>query len=218
LALAIGRIAEPTRLRRASIDAPCYHRDDDRRKAMSRIDDLREKLGGAHPRAATKVKPYLEPLLQGFIANAPFLVMATSNEAGDCDASPKGGLPGFVRIVDDRTLLIPDLGGNRLFQGYQNFESNPKVGLVFMIPGMDVTVRVNGRVSVAEHDELTAMGLAPQTHFSDDNTRLVQGIRVSIDEAYFHCPRSFQFADLWNTETIAANRQRSLKDLAPIPN
>jgi predicted pyridoxine 5'-phosphate oxidase superfamily flavin-nucleotide-binding protein len=78
---------------------------------MSRIDDLREKLGGAHPRAATKVKPYLEPLLQGFIANAPFLVMATSNEAGDCDASPKGGLPGFVRIVDDLSDIPPSVRG-----------------------------------------------------------------------------------------------------------
>lgn len=180
---------------------------------MSRIDALREQLGGTHPAAAKKVKDHLDSYVQGFIRSSPFAVMASSNAEGDCDASPKGGLPGFVKIVDERTLLIPDLGGNRLFQSYQNFESNPKAGFVFMIPGMDVTVRVNGRVRVAEAEELEAMGIAPETRMRDDNTTLVQGLMLAVDEAYFHCPRSFQFADLWNTETIQANAGRSFKEL-----
>ncbi|MEQ8858824.1 MAG: pyridoxamine 5'-phosphate oxidase family protein [Pseudomonadales bacterium] len=180
---------------------------------MSRIDTLRETLGGAHPRAATKVKDHLEPYVQGFIRRSPFAVMATSNADGDCDASPKGGKPGFVRIIDERTLLIPDLGGNRLFQSFQNFESNPKAGFVFMIPGMDVTVRVNGRVRVVDAAEVDALGGAVETHFVDANTRLIQGLLLSVDEAYFHCPRSFQFAELWNAETIEANAALSLKDL-----
>jgi uncharacterized protein len=182
---------------------------------VSRIAELREELGGAHPRAAVKVKDYLEPYVQGFIAHAPFLVMATGDANGNCDASPKGGRPGFVKILDERTLLIPDVGGNRLFQGYTNFESNPKVGIVFMIPGSDITARVNGRVDVLEREQLERMNLSPEVMYTDDNTRLVQGIRVTVDEAYFHCPRSFQFAELWNTETIAANRKRTLKDMAP---
>jgi uncharacterized protein len=180
---------------------------------MSRIDTLREQLGGAHPVAATKVKDHLEPMLRGFIARAPFAVMATSNADGDCDASPKGGLPGFVKVLDERTLLIPDIGGNRLFQGYQNIESNPKVGLVFMIPGMDVTVRVNGRVEVLEADALAERDVHGDVHKPDGNAGLIQGLKLSIDEAYFHCPRAFQFADLWNTDTIAANTGVSLKDL-----
>lgn len=98
--------------------------------------------------------------------------MACSNAEGDCDASPKGGLPGFIKVLDDRTLLIPDVGGNRLFQGFQNFETNAKAGLVFMIPGVDVTVRVNGRVQVIEPGELTAIRIKPEVHSPDDNAGL----------------------------------------------
>lgn len=180
---------------------------------MSRIDQLREELGGAHPVAATKVKDHLEPIVRGFIEAAPFLVMASSNGSGDCDASPKGGTPGFVKVLDDRTLLIPDIGGNRLFQGYENFETNPKVGLLFMIPGMNVTARVNGRVAVIDRDAVEAMIGEPEVRFTDDNTQLVQAVRVAIDEAYLHCPRAFQFAELWDADTIADNRGRSLKSL-----
>jgi predicted pyridoxine 5'-phosphate oxidase superfamily flavin-nucleotide-binding protein len=180
---------------------------------MSRIDQLREELGGAHPVAATKVKDHLEPIVRGFIEAAPFLVMASSSGDGDCDASPKGGKPGFVKVLGERTLLVPDIGGNRLFQGYQNFETNPKVGLVFMIPGMNVTARVNGRVDVLDRDAVESLVGSPEVCFTDDNTRLIQAIRVSIDEAYLHCPRAFQFAALWDADTIAANSTRSLKSL-----
>jgi PPOX class probable FMN-dependent enzyme len=179
----------------------------------SRIDELREALGGSSERAATKVKDHLEPYVQAFIENAPFAVMSSSDAEGNCDASPKGGLPGFIKVVDERTLLVPDIGGNRLFQTYQNFESNPKVGLLFLIPGMDVTVRVNGRTRLLEPDSLDERGVEPELNWSDHNSGLVQGILLDIDEAYFHCPRSMQFANLWDTETIEANRQRSLKSL-----
>lgn len=184
---------------------------------MSRIDALRIELGGAHPVAEKKVKDHLEPYVQAFIEQAPFAVMASSNSNGDCDTSPKGGLPGFVKVLDERTLLIPDIGGNRLFQSYQNFESNPKAGFLFMIPGMDVTVRVNGRVRVVEPDELKTMGIKPELLNPDGNAGLIQGLVLEVDEAYFHCPRSFQFAELWNTDTIAANRKRSIKDLKAAP-
>lgn len=181
---------------------------------MSRIDQLRETLGGAHPLAAKKVKDHLEPYVQGFIKHAPFAVMASSSADGDCDASPKGGHPGFIKVIDDKTLLIPDIGGNRLFQSYQNFESNPKAGLVFMIPGMDVTARVNGRIELVEPEDLAERGIQPEIHNPDDNAGLVQGILLHVDEAYFHCPRSFQFAKLWNTETISQNAGLSIKSLA----
>ena len=185
---------------------------------MSRIDQLRETLGGAHPRAKTKVKGALDGYLQGYIANSPFAVMSSSNGDGDCDASPKGGLPGFIKVLDERTLLVPDIGGNRLFQSYQNFESNPKGGLVFMIPGVDSTARVNGRVELIEPEQLAERGIAPEVLDPDGNSGLVQGILVHVDEAYLHCPRSFKFAALWDTDTIEENRSLSLKDLrATIP-
>jgi uncharacterized protein len=182
--------------------------------SMSRIDTLRTELGGPHPLAETKVKDHLEPFVRAFIAHSPFVVLASSNAAGDCDASPKGGKPGFVKVLDERTLLIPDVGGNRLFQSYQNFESNPKAGLVFMIPGTEVTVRVNGRIELIEQAGLAQRGISAEVMYTDANSELVQGFLLHVDEAYFHCPRSFRFADLWNTATIEVNAKRSLKDLA----
>jgi uncharacterized protein len=184
-----------------------------REAAMSRVDELRDELGGVHPLAESKVKDHLEPFVRKFIANSPFAVLATSSADGDCDASPKGGTPGFVKVLDEHTLLLPDVGGNRLFQSYENFESNPKAGLLFMIPGTDVTVRVNGRVEIVDRERLVTLGVAPELSYSDANSTLVQGIVLRVDEAYFHCPRSFLFADLWNTDTIEANAKRSLKDL-----
>ena len=96
---------------------------------------------------------------------------------------------------------------------FQNFENNPKVGFLFMIPGMDVTARVNGRVRVVEPDELATIGVTPEVLNPDGNAGLIQGLMLMADEAYFHCPRSFQFAELWNTDIIAMNRKRSIKDL-----
>ncbi len=180
---------------------------------VSRIEELREELGGAHPLAVNKVKDHLEPYVRAFIENAPFAVMASSNADGDCDASPKGGLPGFIKVIDERTLLVPDIGGNRLFQTYHNFESNPKVGLVIMIPGMQVTVRVNGSVKLLEPDDLAPRGIQPEVNNPDDNAGLTQGILLSIDEAYFHCPRCMQFSNLWDNDVINENRERSIKDL-----
>jgi predicted pyridoxine 5'-phosphate oxidase superfamily flavin-nucleotide-binding protein len=83
-----------------------------------------------------------------------------------------------------------------------------------MIPGIEVTVRVNGRVRVVEPEELEVAGLVPEVGFTDQNSTLVQGLMLTVDEAYFHCPRSFKFADLWNTDAIQANAALSLKDLA----
>jgi hypothetical protein len=180
---------------------------------VSRIDALRTELGGAHPAAATKVKDHLEPRVRAFIEQSPFAVLASANADGDCDASPKGGLPGFIKIIDDRTLLIPDIGGNRLFQSYQNFESNPKAGLVFMIPGVAITARVNGRVRLVEPEELEAMGIVAQTRMQDANSGLVQGQLLSVDEAYLHCPRCMQFAGLWDADAIAENAGKPLKTL-----
>jgi len=182
-------------------------------QSVSRTGVLRQALGGASERAATKVKDHLEPYVRAFVENAPFAVMSTADGAGNCDASPKGGLPGFIKVVDDRTLLVPDIGGNRLFQSYENFESNPRVGLLFMIPGMNVTARVNGRVAVLEPDELAQRGIQPELSWRDDNSGLIQGFLLHVDEAYLHCPRSMQFANLWDTSTIEANATRTLKSL-----
>jgi PPOX class probable FMN-dependent enzyme len=164
------------------------------------------RFGTPSERAQKKVLDYLNPDVQAFIAKAPFVVMATSDGDGRCDASPKGGKPGFVAILDDRHLLVPDVAGNRLFQSYLNLEQNPHVGLLFMIPGSDHTVRVNGRARLVDREDVAAHVAGLSVHWTDDNTILLQGMVVEVEEAYGHCPRAFRFADLWNPETITANR------------
>ena len=179
---------------------------------MSRIDTLREDLGGSHPLAVKKIKNHLEPRVQAFIAQSPFAVLSSCDADGNCDASPKGGKSGFIKVIDERTLLMPDIGGNRLFQSFSNFESNPKAGLLFMIPGMDVTIRVNGRINVLSASELAEKNFQAELFMTDDNSTVIQATTLSVDESYFHCPRSFKFASLWDTDQIAANAKRSIKD------
>ncbi len=161
-----------------------------------------EEFGTPAESTRKKIFNHLNPMIRDFIGAAPFAVLATSNRDGDCDASPKGGHPGFVKVLDEKRLVVPDIAGNKLFQSYENVESNPKAGLVFMIPGCDWTVRVNGiaRVIGTETDELE--GTTPEVLWKDDNTKVLQGLMVEVEEAYAHCPRAFLFSKLWDAERL----------------
>lgn len=171
------------------------------------------QFGVPSERVQKKVLGYLTEDVQAFIRESPFLVLATSDATGRCDASPRGGMPGFVTILDDRHLLLPDIAGNRLFQSYLNVEQNAHVGLLFLIPGSDRTVRVNGTARIATRSEvLTSLGgpagsAGPALRNPDENAILLQGVVIAVEEAYGHCPRAFKFADLWDTDTIDQNRR-----------
>jgi PPOX class probable FMN-dependent enzyme len=168
---------------------------------------FQEAFGLPSARARTKVVDSLSAELQGFILESPFMILATSDASGRCDASPRGGKPGFVKILDDRHLLLPDVAGNRLFQSYQNIDANPRVGLLFMIPGNDRTVRVNGNATVVDREELERRRMTLSVHEPDDNAKNLQGLLIAVEEAYGHCPRAFKFSQLWDTETITRNRE-----------
>jgi uncharacterized protein len=162
-----------------------------------------EKFGYPVERSAGKVKSQMASWLQEFIARSPFCVLATSNASGDCDASPKGGTPGFVKVLNDRQLFIPDVAGNKLFHGYGNIESNPKVGLIFFIPGLNQTVRVNGTVKVIDRTELSDVQL--EVFNPDEKAEVLQGLLLEVEEAYSHCPRALKFSKLWDVEEISRN-------------
>jgi uncharacterized protein len=132
--------------------------------------------------------------------------MATSDADGHCDASPKGSKPGFVKVLDERRLLFPDVAGNKLFQSYQNMDANPHVGLVFMIPGVNDTVRVNGRVSIVEKEDLDQLEVEVSLYEIDDRSHHLQGIIIEVEESYGHCPRAYTFSRLWDVATIAAHQ------------
>jgi uncharacterized protein len=164
---------------------------------------FQEKFGHPVERTKGKVRPYMAAWIQDFIRHSPFCVMATSNAEGDCDASPKGGTPGFVKVVNDKQLFIPDVAGNKLFHGYGNVERNPKIGLIFLIPGHNSTVRVNGRVTVIERSELKDAKL--EVFDPDEKAEVLQGLLLDVEESYSHCPRALKFSRLWDVDEISKN-------------
>lgn len=168
---------------------------------------FQEQFGVPSEGARTKVRDTMSDQVQDYIRNAPFVVLASSDAEGRCDASPKGGKPGFVRIIDERNLLLPDVAGNRLFQSYENIDANPRVGLLFMIPGDDKTVRVNGKASIVDAEELKRREMDISVHNPDDKARNQQGLLIEVEEAYGHCPRAYKFSKLWDVDQIRQNRE-----------
>ena len=156
--------------------------------------ELRDLMGEASELSLRKEHSYLTEQARAFIACSPFLVLATAGRDGTCDVSPKGDAPGFVRVLDDRHLVIPDRPGNKRFDGLQNIVETGRIGLLFMVPGRDDTVRVNGRAWITQDPELL-------------DTMLVQGKRpwfaigVEIEQAFSHCAKAFKRSRLWETES-----------------
>jgi len=152
---------------------------------------LRAILGEPTALVRAKVGDRLNPLTRQFIERAPFLCLATSDASGRCDVSPRGDPAGFVRILDDVTLLLPERPGNRLADSLRNIVQNPAVGLLFIIPGVGDSFRVNGRATLTDDPAL----LAPCT-VEDKAPRL--GILVDIESAYTQCSKAFLRSHLWD--------------------
>ncbi|HEY8693419.1 MAG TPA: MSMEG_1061 family FMN-dependent PPOX-type flavoprotein [Chloroflexota bacterium] len=160
--------------------------------------DLSERFGPPSPRVVDKVQPKLTAWMTEFIHRSPFMVLATSTSDGACDVSPKGGGPGFVTVLDEQTLLVPDYAGNNLFFGHKNIMDNPQVALLFLIPGEGWAVRVNGRAQIVDDEaSMAALGVAPH----GEKPRL--GIKVFIAECFSHCPKALVRSDIWNPEKRA---------------
>ena len=157
------------------------------------LDELYAINGAPHESIVNKHTAYLTPLLEEFITRAPFFLIATADGEGNCDVSPKGDPAGAVKIIDRRTIAIPDRPGNRRVDGHRNMLENPHIGLIFIIPNVDETVRVNGRAFITADPELLAamamQGKAPKL-----------AIVVEIDEVYMHCARAFLRSSLWKPE------------------
>ena len=175
--------------------------------AVQPANRFQEDFGLPSEGARTKVRDFMEEPVREFIRHSPFAVLATSDAEGNCDASPRGGTPGFVRVLDERRLLMPDVAGNRLFQSYGNVESVGRVGLLFFIPSLERTVRVNGRARAIDAEEAQALQAELAVYWHDDNTKLLQGLLIEVEEAFGHCPRAPKFSNLWDAETIEQNRQ-----------
>ena len=155
---------------------------------------LREFVGEPIDLAVMKARPSLDKYSKEFISRSPFLSLGTSDASGKVDVSPRGDAPGFVLVLDDNTIFIPERPGNRRVDSLSNIVSNPNVGLLFMIPGFEDTLRVNGRASVVTDESLleqcAVKGKVPKT-----------GIRVEVEEAYIHCAKAFKRSKLWDPQS-----------------
>jgi uncharacterized protein len=163
---------------------------------MSAIRDessLRDVIGVPTPLVSGKIANRLNDLTRQFVERSPFVCIATASPDGGLDVSPRGDPAGFVRILDERTLLLPDRPGNRIADTLTNLLSDPRIALLFLVPGVGDTFRVNGTAVVVDDQELLAPsavnGRAPKL-----------GILVTVEEAYTQCSKAFVRSDLWNPE------------------
>ncbi len=151
---------------------------------------LRAVLGHPTERVILKARPTLDAHCRAFIARSPFLLLATASAAGQCDVSPKGDPAGFVTVLDDRHLAIPDRPGNKRLDGMRNILENPHVGLIFIVPGREDTLRVNGRAwIVRDADVLARMAVQGKTP--------TFAVGVEVEEVFLHCAKALKRAGLW---------------------
>ena len=156
--------------------------------------DLRALVGTPAPYAERKVRHALHAHDREWLARSPLCLVATSAPDGTCDVSPKGDPPGFVKVLDDHTVAVPERPGNRRVDGFRNILGNPHVGLVFLIPGRGDTLRINGRARILRDapffDEMVVRGNRPKL-----------AVLVEIEQIFFHCSKAFLRSDAWDPDT-----------------
>lgn len=165
---------------------------------IDNLETLREIIGDEIAIIRQKIFEEVDPIGARFIENAPILFMATCNADGHMDVSPKGDAPGFVRLESPGVLLIPDRQGNRLVDGHTNILANPRIGLIFVIPNVRETYRVNGRAELTRDPELLEK-LAAR------NRPAILATRVFVDEAYMHCGKAMIRSSLWQPDSWPEN-------------
>jgi uncharacterized protein len=152
--------------------------------------ELRAMLGEPAPRSVLKERSTLDAHFRAYLALSPFVLMATSGTDGTCDVSPKGDAPGFVLVLDDHRIVIPDRPGNKRFDGMKNLMTNPHIGLIFLVPGREETLRINGRGWITRDPDLlarcTAHGKTPQL-----------AVGVEVEQCFLHCAKAFLRSKLW---------------------
>lgn len=176
---------------------------------LTTVDAVRAIVGEPHKATPLKVMETLDPMSIDFIRHSPFLVLATAGADGQPDVSPKGDHAGFVAVVDARHLLIPDRKGNKLLFSLQNILVNPRVSILFVVPGTEETLRVQGTAELTSDPEiLQALAARGQP--------ALLAIRVAVERCFFHCAKAFKRSELWKNESWPARQRVSFgQQIAP---
>jgi uncharacterized protein len=162
---------------------------------ITTVDELVQLIGMPLPRVANKVRSTLHELDRQWLAASPFCLVATADETGACDVSPKGDPPGqLAYVINENTIALAERPGNRRADGYKNVLLNPQVGLIFLIPGRGDTLRINGRARLVSDapffDDMIVKGHRP-----------ILALVVEIEEIFHHCAKAFLRSQLWRPET-----------------
>ena len=157
------------------------------------LEGIRAKLGEPDGPTTQKITDYLDDNCLAFLAHSPFCTLATSDDEGNCDNSPRGDFPGFVRVLDSRTVVIPDRLGNKMADTFQNILANGHIGMLCFVPGMSETLRINGTAYITDDPELLSM--LEQDHVVPQLATVVR-----TEQVYLHCGRALLRAGLWDAD------------------
>ncbi|OPG94513.1 phosphohydrolase [Chryseobacterium mucoviscidosis] len=157
-------------------------------------EELQNMVGQPSEQVRNKVISFVDSHVQQFLSMSPLFFLSTSDSSSKSDVSPRGDEAGFVKVLDQYRLVYPERPGNRRIDSLLNILSNPGVGMIFLIPGMNEVLRINGRASITKDEEFTAsMGWSGKT--------IGAAVIVDVEECFIHCPRAFKQAGLWSSET-----------------
>lgn len=165
-------------------------------KTVETIEELREITGKPSELVNNKVINYIDEHCRNFISHSPFLTISTADESGFCDVSPRGDGAGFVHVINEKQLIIPERPGNKRMDSMRNILSNPKIGLLFLIPGLGETLRINGSACVVKGEELLGK-------MAVNGKKPILGIGVDVEECFIHCAKAFRRSGLWEPESWA---------------
>ena len=160
---------------------------------VSNYSELRTVYKPPALRAAQKVLDHLDVHCRNFIALSPLCVLSSANSSGQADASPRGDPPGFVQVLDDKTLMLPDRPGNNQVDSLQNIVENPGVGLLFFVPGMNETLRVKGKAEILTDPEVLES-------MKERRRPPLSGLRITVEEAFLHCGRALIRSRIWDPD------------------
>ena len=154
--------------------------------------ELRERIGEPMQRTIDKQLDHLDGHCRDFLAMSPIGLLATSGADGRCDCSPRGGPPGFAKVLDDHRLVLPDYTGNRRQDSHINILENPHAGMLFLIPGLGETLRINGRATLSEDPELR------ESLITGGTKPPALALVIEAEEVYLHCPKAFMRGSVWD--------------------